>query len=136
MGTADTLLVVRTTGQPRAKEQRAVAELRSIPIRITSDQNVRRSGAVELVTKAIWLLDVRLRDTRLAPWVLLRDWSAATAEDATRSFQAYRQHWSVEDAFKTTKETLGWEEVQVMDMEAIRMWRWRGWRRACSISWA
>jgi hypothetical protein len=32
----------------------------------------------------------------------------------------YRQRWSIEDGFKFTKECLGWEEVQVLDMAAIR----------------
>ena len=32
----------------------------------------------------------------------------------------YRQRWSVEDSFKFLKTCLGWEEVQVLDWQAIR----------------
>jgi hypothetical protein len=32
----------------------------------------------------------------------------------------YRQRWAVEDSFKFTKEILGWEEVQLLDLEGIR----------------
>ena len=40
---------------------------------------------------------------------------------ALHIFQMYRQRWEVEDSFKFTKECLGWEEVQLLDLEAIRM---------------
>jgi len=32
----------------------------------------------------------------------------------------YRQRWAVEDAFKFTKDCLGWEDVQLLDLTAIR----------------
>lgn len=32
----------------------------------------------------------------------------------------YRQRWAVEDSFRFTKECLGWEEVQWMDLRGIR----------------
>ena len=32
----------------------------------------------------------------------------------------YRQRWAVEDSFKVSKECLGWEEVQVLNLRAIR----------------
>jgi hypothetical protein len=32
----------------------------------------------------------------------------------------YRQRWAVEDSFKFTKGVLGWEEVQLLDLEGIR----------------
>jgi hypothetical protein len=32
----------------------------------------------------------------------------------------YRQRWAVEDSFKFTKEVLGWEEVQLLELEGIR----------------
>ncbi|GIV96151.1 MAG: hypothetical protein KatS3mg057_0808 [Herpetosiphonaceae bacterium] len=95
VGTAETLMVVRTTGQPRAKEQRMVAELRSLPIRVTYDQNVRRSGATALVTTVVWLLDVRL-----APWVLLSDWSATTYREHgpfPPQFAAFLRGWRPDD---------------------------------------
>ena len=39
---------------------------------------------------------------------------------AVRIFRMYRQRWAAEDSFKFTKDCLGWEEVQVMDLEAVR----------------
>ena len=39
---------------------------------------------------------------------------------AMRIFVMYRQRWAVEDSFKVTKECLGWEEVQVLDLHGIR----------------
>lgn len=42
------------------------------------------------------------------------------AEQAQRIFQMYRLRWAVEDAFKFIKQSLGWEEVQVLSLEAIR----------------
>ena len=32
----------------------------------------------------------------------------------------YRQRWAVEDSFKFTKGILGWEEVQLLDLQGIR----------------
>jgi hypothetical protein len=32
----------------------------------------------------------------------------------------YRQRWAVEDSFKFTKDVLGWEEVQRLELEGIR----------------
>ncbi len=37
-----------------------------------------------------------------------------------RIFRMYRQRWAVEDAFKFTKECLGWEDVQLLDLTGIR----------------
>jgi hypothetical protein len=33
----------------------------------------------------------------------------------------YRQRWGVEDSFKWTKDCLGWEEVQLLDLGGIRL---------------
>lgn len=32
----------------------------------------------------------------------------------------YAHRWSVEDAFKFTKQCLGWEDIQVLDLTAVR----------------
>ena len=32
----------------------------------------------------------------------------------------YRERWAAEDSFKVTKECLGWEEVQVLDWQALQ----------------
>jgi len=117
---AQTMLEVRKTGQRRAKRQAVTAEIRAGAIQVTYATNVRRAGEGVQVTKTGWLVEVRLLDTNLDPWVLLTDWEVETEAQAVRMFQMYRQRWSVEDSFKFSKACLGWEEVQVLDMEGIR----------------
>ena len=118
---AQTLLEVQKRGQPRAKRQTVTAEIRACPIRLTYASNVRRTGAREQITRRVWLVEIRLLDTKLDPWLLLTDWEVATAAQALRIFQMYRQRWGVEDCFKFTKDCLGWEEVQLLDLAGIRM---------------
>jgi len=118
---AETELEVRKTGQSRVKRQSVTAEIRACPIQLTYATNVRRTGAGEIVTRTVWLVEIRLLDSALEPWLLLTDWEVESEAQALRIFQMYRQRWGVEDSFKFTKECLGWEEVQVLDLEAIRM---------------
>ena len=54
------------------------------------------------------------------PWLRLPDWPVEDAQSALRIFTMYRQRWSVEDSFKFLKTCLGWEEVQVLDWQALR----------------
>jgi hypothetical protein len=118
---AQTLLEVQKRGQPRPKRQNVTVEILGCPIRVTYETNVRRSGAGETVTRSVWLVEVRLLDTKLEPWLLLTDWEVATEAQALRIFRMYRQRWGVEDSFKFTKDCLGWEEVQLLDLAGIRM---------------
>ena len=118
---AQTLLEVQKRGQPRPKRQSVTAEIRACPIRLTYASNVRRTGAGQPITRLVWLVEIRLLDTTLDPWLLLTDWEIATEAQALRIFQMYRQRWGVEDCFKFTKDCLGWEEVQLLDLEGIRM---------------
>jgi hypothetical protein len=118
---AQTLLVVQKRGQPRAKRQSVTVEICACPIRLTYASNVRRKGEGELLTRQVWLVEIRLLDTKLEPWLLLTDWEVGTEAQAVRIFQMYRQRWGVEDSFKFTKDCLGWEEVQLLDLEGIRM---------------
>lgn len=118
---AQTLLEVQKRGQGRAKRQTVTAEIRACPIRLTYASNVRRTGVGELLRRIVWLVEIRLLSTTLDPWLLLTDWEVATEAQALRIFQMYRQRWGVEDSFKFTKECLGWEEVQLLDLAGIRM---------------
>ena len=118
---AQTLLEVQKRGQPRPKRQNVTVEILACPIRVTYETNVRRSGGGETVTRSVWLVEVRLLDTKLEPWLLLTDWEVATEVQALRIFRMYRQRWGVEDCFKFTKDCLGWEEVQLLDLAGIRM---------------
>lgn len=117
---AQTLLEVRKTGQPSAKQQTVSVQIAACAVRVTYDTQVRRAGERELVSRNTWVVVVRLLDTTLEPWVLLTDWEVVTAEQGLRIFGMYRQRWGVEDTFKFTKECLGWEEVQVLDLTGIR----------------
>ncbi len=127
LGSAETMLVVQRGRQKRPKEQRIAVELWACRVRLRYWTNVRREGAGEEVEQEVWLLEVRLPDTGMEPWLLLTDWTVESKASAVRVFTMYRQRWAVEDSFKFIKECLGWEEVQVMEGEAVRMLVALGW---------
>lgn len=127
IGRAETLMVVQRGRQPRPKEQRVMVEIAACPVRVRYATNVRRPGHGEVVEQALWLVEVRLPDTKLEPWLLLTDWPVVDAPSAVRIFRMYRQRWAAEDSFKFTKDCLGWEEVQVMDLAAVRTLVALGW---------
>jgi Transposase DDE domain len=120
LASALTMLEVRKRGQRRAKRQNVTAEIWACPIQVSYASNVRRPGPGTLVTKTVWLVEVRLLDTYLEPWLLLTDWPVETTTQAVRIFQMYRQRWGVEESFKFTKDCLGWEQVQVLSLRGIR----------------
>ena len=49
------------------------------------------------------------------------------AASAVRIFQMYRQRWAVEDSFRFVKDALGWEEVQLLNLQGIRTLLALGW---------
>ena len=120
MTTARTKMEVCVGRQRRPKMQWVIAEIRTCPVRLTYETNVRREGPGETVRKVIWLVEIRLQGTRLEPWLLMTDWSVTDPESALRIFQMYRQRWAVEDSFKFTKECLGWEDIQLLKLNAVR----------------
>jgi hypothetical protein len=64
---------------------------------------------------------------RLALWWLLTDRPVTTPEEAAEIFRMYRQRWAIEDACKVGKQCLGWEDVQVLKLEAVRTLVALGW---------
>jgi hypothetical protein len=118
--TAQTEMVTTRGRQVRPKAQLVTAEIRACPLRLTYDGNVRREGVAEWRQQDLWLVEVRLLGTPLEPWLLITDWPVTDAASALRIFRMYRQRWAVEDSFKFTKDCLGWEDVQVLDLTAIR----------------
>jgi len=118
--TVQTEMVTTRGRQVRPKAQMVTAEIKACPIRLTYDLNVRRKGEPEAAQKDLWLVEVHLLGTKLDPWLLITDWPVSDAESAVRIFRMYRQRWAVEDSFKFTKEGLGWEDVQLLDMTGIR----------------
>jgi hypothetical protein len=127
LATAETEMVVRRGRQRRAKRQRIRAKIKACPIRLTYETNVRREGPGEKVQKNLWLVEVRLPDTPLKPWLLVTNWPVSDEGAAVRIFQMYRQRWAVEDSFRFVKDTLGWEEVQLLTLTGIRTLLALGW---------
>jgi hypothetical protein len=107
---------LRTTAQT----EMVTAEIRACPVRLTYDGHVRRAGTIEPRQTELWLVEVRLQGTQLEPWLFITDWPVTDAESALRIFRMYRQRWAVEDSFKFTKDCLGWEDVQLLDLTGIR----------------
>jgi hypothetical protein len=119
-----TALVVQKLGQPRPKLQPVTATLASTPVIVPYHG---REVAATTRERACWLVEVRLTRVNLEPWWLITDRPVETAEQAMEIFRMYRQRWSIEDAFKVAKTCLGWEEVQVLDYEAVRLLVALGW---------
>lgn len=88
---------------------------------------MQREGPPEERQKQVWLVETHLPKTNLKPWLLITDWPVEDAESTVLIFRMYRQRWAVEDNFKFTKQALGWEEVQLLDLEGIRTLAALGW---------
>jgi hypothetical protein len=133
LATAQTEMVVRRGRQTHPKRQRIEAQIKACPIRLTYKTNVRREGPGEKVQKTLWLVEVRLPGTSLKPWLLITDLPVTDADSAVRVFQMYRQRWAVEDSFRFVKDTLGWEDVQLLDLTGIRTLLALGWVAAAFL---
>lgn len=118
--TVQTEMVATRGRQRRPKAQLITAHIRACPLRLSYDANVRREGAADPQQQALWLVEVQLVGVRMEPWLLVTDWPVTDVDSAIRIFRMYRQRWGVEDAFKFTKECLGWEDVQLLDLTGIR----------------
>lgn len=117
---ARTRMVVRRGPQKKEKRQKVTAEIRACRLRLSYDTHVRRQGVGEEVQKELWLVEVAILHSTLEPWLLITDWPVEDAQSAVRIFRMYRQRWAVEDSFKFTKTVLGWEAVQLLDLQGIR----------------
>jgi hypothetical protein len=113
----ETELRVRVGRQRKAKKQKVTVLLYAGPMQV--EYQVGRETEQEPQTRKVWLLRVQVIGSSNRIW-LLTDHPVETAEEAQRVFQMYRMRWAVEDAFKFIKQSLGWEEVQVLALEAIR----------------
>jgi hypothetical protein len=111
----DTELVVRLQSQPRAKRQRVQVEISATPIWVYGDEKEQPRR-----TKKVWVVRVTVEHAMEEPWYLITDWPVEDEASAIRIFIDYRRRWSVEDTFKFSKTTLGMEEVQLLDFEAVR----------------
>jgi hypothetical protein len=120
-------MVVRKEGQSRPKLQPVTATVASTPLLVRWRPGLRTWDEGEEQTRRCWLVEVRLEKVALEPWWLLTDHPVETAEQALRIFRMYCQRWAIEDAFKVGKTCLGWEEVQVLDYDAVRLLVALGW---------
>ncbi len=123
----ETEMVVRKGKQPRPKLQPVTAVVSAVPLVVTYQEEVRTRADGARHDRQVWLVEVRLEGAHEAPWWLLTDRPVITAEEALEIFRMYRQRWSIEDAFKVGKQCLGWEDVQVLTLEAVRTLVALGW---------
>lgn len=110
-------LNVRLGGQKKARLQEVTAVLYAGPMRVR--YRVGRATKQEPQTREVWLVRVQVLGSSMR-WWLMTDWPVDTPEAAGRVFQMFRMRWSVEDAFKFIKQSLGWEQVQVLALDAVR----------------
>ncbi|MDQ6832134.1 MAG: transposase [Chloroflexota bacterium] len=123
----ETEMVVRKTGQPREKLQPVTAVVAAVPMLLRYQHAARMIAPGEWRERALWLVEVRLEHVGSEAWWLITDRPVETAEEATELFRMYRQRWAIEDAFKVGKQCLGWEDVQVLDFDAVRVLVALGW---------
>jgi len=120
-------LEVRLVGQRRAKRQPVVAAVAAVPVTVPYRDDARSLTPGPEQRRPCWLVEVKIEGAVLEPWWLLTDRPVETAEQATEVFRMYRQRWAIEDAFKLAKTCLGWEDVQVLGFDAVRLLVALGW---------
>lgn len=108
--------------QEHPKQQAVDVEISACSFRLAYHSEVRRpsQGPDQILRKDLWLVQVRVLNCSWEPWWLMTDWPVETAAEATHIFGMYRQRWGVEESFKFTKTCLAWEDVQVLDWQAIK----------------
>lgn len=116
----ETTMEVQRGKQAHPKRQPVEVEIAACPVRFTYSTAVRCKGEGEQVTKTLWVVQVSVLGTKQAPWLLLTDWEVSDEQSALCIFTMYRERWAAEDSFKVTKQCLGWEEVQVLDWQALQ----------------
>lgn len=120
-------MVVRKQGQPRAKLQPVAVTVASASLVLRYQEGARTRGDGAWREQALWLVEARMHGVTEEPWWLVTDRPVTTADQATEVFRMYRQRWAIEDSFKVGKQCLGWEEVQVLEFEAVRLLVALGW---------
>jgi hypothetical protein len=123
----ETEMVVRKQGQRREKLQPVTAVVAAVPVVLRYQHAARMTAPGEWRERSIWLVEVRLAGVGTEPWWLVTDHPVTTAEEATAIFRMYRQRWAIEDSFKVGKQCLGWEDVQVLAFDAVRLLVALGW---------
>jgi hypothetical protein len=108
--------------QEHPKQQEVDVEISACSFQFASHSEVRRpsQGPGQILRKDLWLVQVRVLNCPWEPCWLSTDWAVATEAEAMRIFCLYRQRWGVEESFTFTKTCLAWEDVQVLDWQAIK----------------
>jgi hypothetical protein len=122
-----TELMVRKTGQPRAKLQPVNVVISASPIRVSYQVDVRSRKDGQMRDKDAWLVKIKLEKVDWDPWLLITDWPVVDEAGAIRALMMYRMRWAIEDSFKFTKQLIGWEAVQLLSLEAVRTLLALGW---------
>jgi hypothetical protein len=135
-----TTLVAKRGKQPRAKKQPVEVEIGACSVRVIYSTGVRRPDAGAQVTREVWLVEVHIVGTHQDPWLLLTDWPVTDEQSAARIFTMYRERQGRRGSFKFLKTCLGWEEVQVLDWQALRTlvalaWVAAGFLHGLGVSW-
>lgn len=125
--TVRTALLVRKRGQRYAKRQPCTVHLAACPVRVAYPLDVRDRRVSPKRSRDAWLVVVRVENVDWEPWLLLTDWPVTDEASAAQVFRMYRTRWAVEDCFKFTKDVLGWEDVRLLDLGAIRTLVALGW---------
>jgi hypothetical protein len=120
-------MVVQKTGQARPKLQPVTATVAAVPLLVRWRPGLRTWEERDEQRQPCWLVEVRLERVQQDAWWLLTDRPVETPEQAHEIFRMYCQRWAIEDAFKVAKTCLGWEEVQVLSYEAVRLLVALGW---------
>jgi hypothetical protein len=96
---------MRLGRQKRAKRQTVQVSISACPLELVYDQNVRRPGAEQWVTKALWLVLVRVEALKAheEPWLLITDWPVEDAERAIRWIGPKCSCWRVWGAGHRTR---------------------------------
>jgi hypothetical protein len=127
LATVRTELLVRKRGQRYAKRQPCTVRIAACPLRVAYPTDVRDRRVSPKRVRDVWLVVVRVDNVDWEPWLLLTDWPVIDEAGALRVFRMYRTRWAVEDCFKFTKDVLGWEDVRLLDLAAIRTLVALGW---------
>jgi hypothetical protein len=127
LATLEAEMVVKKTGQRREKLQPVTVTVRAAPGQVRYRHDLRRAKDGDERVQAVWLVEVRLGGVGSEPWWLITDQPVRTAAEAATIFRMYCMRWAIEATAKVAKQCLGWEAVQVLGYDAVRLLVALGW---------
>ena len=121
MARLKTALAVPKVGERYRKLQDVGVKVAACSVKVKYRAGRGREEKGQTKQKETWLVQVTLEGLGREPRWLVADLPVRDQQSAIKVFPIYRQRWSIEDVFKFTKECLGWEEAQLLDLEGVRM---------------